>query len=172
MQLRGRTQRMVFVSMLIAVAMVLSYFERFIPLPWNVPGMKLGLANVITLSAMYYFPKKDVFAIVIIRVILTSLIIGSVMSFFYSLTGGVLSFIGMAILHQWFRKNLSPVGISIVGAILHNIGQLIVLSIVSGRITIALSYAPLIMVSGIATGLFVGFASVYFIRSIPINQLK
>lgn len=171
MQFRGNTQRMVFISLLIAVAMVLSYFERFIPLPWNVPGMKLGLANVITLSALYYFPKKDVFTIVIIRVVLTSLIIGSMMSFFYSLAGGILSFLGMAILHQWLRKSLSPMGISIVGAILHNVGQLMVLSVVSSRATIALSYAPILMVSGIATGIFVGVASNFFMKNIPMKKL-
>lgn len=170
MQLRGKTQRLVFLSLLIAVAMVLSYFERFIPLPWNVPGMKLGLANVITLSAMYYFSKRNVFSIVIVRVVLTSLILGSMMGFFYSLAGGVLSFIGMAILHQWFRKSLSPVGISVVGAILHNIGQLLVLSVVSSRITIALSYAPILMVSGIATGIFVGVASIFFMKNNPMPK--
>jgi len=171
MQLRGKTQRMVFISLLIAVAIVLSYFERFIPLPWNIPGMKLGLANVITLSAMYYFLKRDVFTIVIIRIILTSLIIGSIMSFFYSLAGGILSFIGMAILYQWFRKNLSPIGISIVGAILHNVGQLMVLSVVSNRVTIALSYAPIIMIAGIATGIFVGIASIFFMKNMPMKKL-
>lgn len=168
MQLRGKTQRMVFISLLISIAMVLSYFERFIPLPWSVPGMKLGLANVVILSAMYYFTKRDVFLIVIIRVFLTSLIIGSMMSFFYSLAGGILSFIGMAILHQWFGKGFSPIGISVVGAILHNVGQLGVLAIVSGRITIALSYAPIIMLAGIATGIFVGLASIFFMKNIPM----
>lgn len=171
MQLRGKTQGMVFISLLIAVAIVLSYFERFIPLPWNIPGMKLGLANVITLSAMYYFSKRDIVTIVIIRIILTSLIIGSIMSFFYSLAGGILSFIGMAILHQWFRKNLSPIGISIVGAVLHNIGQLIVLSVVSSRVTIALSYAPIIMIAGITTGIFIGVTSIFFMKNIPMEKL-
>jgi heptaprenyl diphosphate synthase len=152
--------------------MVLSYFERFIPLPWNAPGMKLGLANIITLSSFYFFRKRDVFLVVLLRVVLTSLIIGSMLSFFYSLAGGILSFIGMGLLHQFFKKTISPIGISIVGAILHNIGQLIVLTVISERLTIALSYAPLIMVAGIATGVFVGIASTSFMKAVPLTQLK
>ena len=72
--------------------------------------------------------------------------------------------------HQWFGKSFSPVGISVVGAILHNIGQLGVLSIVSGRVTIALSYAPIIMISGIATGVFVGLSVVFFMKNIPLKK--
>ena len=98
MQLRSRTQKLVFLSLLTSMAIVLSYFERFFPLPWNVPGMKLGLANVITVSALYFFRKKEVLALVLIRVFLTALLVGSLMSMMYSLAGGLLSFLGMAIL--------------------------------------------------------------------------
>ncbi len=170
MRLLSKTREMVFLSLLIAMAIVLSYFERFIPFSWNIPGMKLGLANVITIAAFYFFNKKKVFAIVVIRVVLTSLLVGSVMSFFYSLLGGLLSFIGMAIIHQFFYKWVSPIGISIVGAVLHNIGQLIVLTIVARSVTIAFSYAPFIIIAGVATGLFVGVTAGFFIRSIPIQQ--
>ncbi len=172
MQFRSRTQRLVLLGLLISMAIVLGYFERFIPLPWNVPGMKLGLANIITLSALYFFNKKNVFALVVIRVVMTSLLVGSMMSFFYSMAGGLLSFAGMAILHHWFSKSVSPIGISILGALLHNLGQLGVLALVSGRVTIALSYAPLIMVSAIATGIFVGVASIFFVKSMPMTSLK
>jgi len=169
MQLRSRTQKLVFLGLLTSMAIVLSYFERFIPLPLNVPGMKLGLANVITLSCFYYFSKREVFALVIVRVFLTALLVGSMMSFLYSLAGGVLSFLGMALIHYFFSKQISQIGISIVGAVLHNVGQLMVLTLTSGRITIALSYSPLILVSGIATGIFVGYASIYFVKSIPLR---
>lgn len=171
MRLRSRTQKLVFLSLLTSMAIVLSYFERFIPITWAVPGMKLGLANIITLSAFYFFGKKEVFALVIIRVLLTALLVGSVMSMFYSLGGGLLSFAGMGILHQWFRKWISPIGISITGAVLHNVGQLIVLSIVSSSATIALSYAPGIMIAGVATGIFVGIASVFFIKAVPMQEV-
>lgn len=172
MPFRSRTQRLVLLGLLISMAIVLGYFERFIPLPWNVPGMKLGLANIITLSAFYFFDKKSVFALVVIRVVMTSLLVGSMMSFFYSMTGGLLSFAGMAILHQWFKNNVSPIGISMTGALLHNIGQLSVLAVVSGRVSIALSYAPVIMISALATGVFVGVASVFFVKSVPLTQLR
>jgi heptaprenyl diphosphate synthase len=134
--------------------------------------MKLGLANVVTLSAMYFFSKKDVFLLVIIRVVLTSLIIGSMMSFFYSLAGGILSFVGMALLHTWFKQFISPIGISIVGAVLHNIGQLLVLTLVANRVTIAMSYAPILMVTGIATGIFVGITTSYFVKHMKVSVVK
>ncbi len=172
MQFRSKTQRLVLLGLLISMAIVLGYFERFIPLPWNVPGMKLGLANIITLSAFYFFNKKSVFALVVIRVIMTSLLVGSMMSFFYSMMGGLLSFLGMAVLHHWFSKSVSPIGISILGALLHNLGQLFVLAIVSQKVSIAISYAPLIMITAIATGIFVGVASIFFIKSVPLTSLK
>ena len=172
MRFRSKTQRMVLLGLLISMAIVLGYFERFIPLPWNVPGMKLGLANIITLSAFYFFDKKSVFALVVIRVVMTSLLVGSMMSFFYSIVGGLLSFLGMVVLFQWFRRVVSPIGISMTGALLHNVGQLSVLALISGRLSIALSYAPIIMISALATGVFVGLASSFFVKSVPLTQLR
>lgn len=164
MRSHNKVRRLVYMSLLIALAMALSYFERFIPMPSNVPGMKLGLANIITVIAIFYFKGKEVFLIVLLRVILTAAIVGSGMSFFYSLAGGVLSFIGMLCLHRLASRFVSTIGLSVLGAVLHNIGQLSVLAFVSHRITIALSYAPILMVSGIFTGIFVGLAAMYFMK--------
>ena len=160
----NKIRRLVYMSLLIALAMGLSYFERFIPMPMNVPGMKLGLANIITVIAIYYFKGKEVFLIVILRVVLTAAIAGSGMSFFYSLAGGVLSFIGMKLLHYFAKKWISTVGLSVVGAVLHNVGQLSVLAVVSNRISISLSYAPVLMISGVFTGVFVGLSAMYFMK--------
>jgi len=169
---QGATRQMVFLSLLVAISIVLSYFERVIPLPWAIPGMKLGLANVITLSAFYYFNKKDVGMLVMIRIVLTALIIGSVTSFFYSLSGGILSFMGMAVLHQFFNKKMSTIGISIIGAVLHNIGQLLVLGIMTQSISVPLSYGPLIMIAGVLTGISVGVISKVFMTHLNKAYLK
>lgn len=152
-------------SLLIALAMVLSYFERLIPLPvTGFPGLKLGLANIITMTAIYYFKPKEAFTIVVLRVILTALIVGNMMSFFYSLAGGILSYLGMVLLFHMFGELISLIGISVVGAVLHNIGQLMVLTFAAGKLTIALAYSPLLMIAGVATGIFVGIASKFFIQ--------
>lgn len=78
----------------------------------------------------------------------------------------------MALLHEFADRNISTIGISVAGAVLHNIGQLTVLAIVTGRLTIAVSYAPLILVSGIATGIFVGVTARYFIRGLSMTALR
>ena len=148
--------------------MTLSYYERYIPIPYNVPGMKLGLANIITVTCIVYFKKSDIFLIVISRILLTALIIGSMMSFFYSLAGGVLSSFGMVFVYKFFKNHVSTIGISVLGGVLHNVGQLLVLNIITERTSIALYYAPILMITGILTGIFVGIASMYFIKHVKV----
>jgi len=169
MSLRNNTRKLVLISLLVSVAIGLSYFERFIPLPWNIPGMKLGLANIVTLFAIHYFSAKEVSLLVIVRVVLVSVIVGSGMSFFYSLAGGILSMCGMLLLFRYTRKFVSIHGISIAGAVLHNIGQLAVLAVITKRLTIALSYAPLLILVGVPTGIFVGVSAKFFLQHIRIQ---
>lgn len=159
MQFRSRTQKMLFIAIISSIAVVLSYFERFIPLPVFVPGMKLGLANTMTVAALYYFNKKDVFTIVIIRVFVSLLILGNVMGFIYSLAGGLLSFIGMSLLLRFFQNWVSPIGVSVLGAFLHNVAQLTVLAIVMNSINVSISYSPIIIFTSLATGFFVGLTA-------------
>lgn len=161
---RERTRIIVFLSLLTAMAIVLSYFERFIPLPTTITGMKLGLANIITVMCLYKFSYKETFALVMLRVMLTSLLVGSLMSFFYSMSGAIASFIGMALLLRLGHKYVSPIGVSVFGSLLHILGQLFILSIITGRVTIAVSYAPLLLMTSLFTGIFVGVSSVYFIK--------
>lgn len=166
MRYRSRVQVMSFLALLSAAAIVLSYYERFIPLPLAMPGMKLGLANTVTVASLYFFRKRQVFSIVIVRIIITTLLTGNVMGFVYSFAGGVVSFAGMALLHRFFIKWVSPVGISVMGAYLHNLGQLGVLAVVTGSITVAISYSPLIMISSMLTGVFVGITAAFFKNSV------
>ncbi len=165
MSSHNKTRRLVLMSLLIALAMSLSVMERVFPMPvGGFPGLKLGLANIITMTAIYYFKPREAFTIVILRVMLTALIVGNMMSFFYSLAGGILSYLGMVVLFHMFGEMISLIGISVVGAVLHNVGQLMVLTFAAGKLTIALTYSPLLMITGIATGIFVGIASKFFIQ--------
>lgn len=166
MQFRSNSHVIVFLALLASVAVVLSYFERFIPMPMAIPGMKLGLANTITVASFYFFKKKQVFAVVIIRIVLTTLLTGNMMGFIYSFSGGLLSFAGMAMMHHYFKKWFSPIGISVAGAYLHNLAQLSVLAFVTDSITVAVSYSPVIMISSLATGLFVGITAVLFSQKV------
>ncbi len=166
MQFRSKTQKFIFLSLLAATAIVLSYMERMIPFPFFLPGMKLGLANIITLSALYYYDFKDVLVVVLVRVFVTFLIVGQAMSLIYSLSGGVLSLLGMYLLIKFASKWVSPIGVSIFGAFLHNVAQLIVLAIIMNSVSISINYGPYILLTSIGTGFFVGITSNIFIERI------
>ena len=166
-----RTRKLVFVSVLVAQAMILSYIERLIPFPFIAPGAKLGLANIITITAIYMLTFKEAFAVVILRIILTAVTFGSMSSFLYSLSGGMLSLFAMAAVLQVFRKDLSLVSISIIGAIAHNVGQLLVAGVVINSLFM-ISYLPILLIVAVPTGIFVGFVAKYLINYLESIQFN
>lgn len=149
-------RELVMLSLLIAIALVLSYFERFIPMNIGVPGVKLGLANVVTLLCLHIYKPSRIYLLIIVRVFLASVFIGSMMSFWYSLTGGLLSGTAMMLTAWLLKDNVSLIGVSAIGAIFHNIGQLIVVTVVTGSFYVALGYFPMLLIAGIVTGIFIG----------------
>lgn len=154
---RIKLRKTIILGLMVAIALVLSYFERFIPINFAVPGVKLGLANVVTLLCIRLYTPKEIYLMVIVRVFLASIFIGSVMSFWYSLAGGLLSTTVMILAVYLLGDKLSMVGVSALGAIFHNIGQLIIVSFVTGSFQVALTYFPMLLVAGIITGVFIGF---------------
>lgn len=153
----SNTKKMVFLALLLSMALVLSYFERFIQIPIAFPGVKLGLANIITLLALYLFGFRESLALVIMRVMMNAIFAGNIMSFWYSLSGGILSLVVMYLCIRFFEKRISTVGISVIGALGHNVGQLIVVAIVTSSIQVAVTYFPILAVSAVITGVFIGF---------------
>jgi heptaprenyl diphosphate synthase len=152
----NKTKKTVFIALLLSLALVLSYMEQFIPIPVMVPGVKLGLANIVTLTGLYYLSFKECFTLVILRVVLNSFFTGNVVSTWYSLSGGVLSFFVMFLLVWLLRNRLSNVFLSITGALFHNIGQLIVVAIITKSSLVALGYFPVLAVSAVIGGTFTG----------------
>ncbi|MBF4694787.1 Gx transporter family protein [Fusibacter ferrireducens] len=152
------TRKLVLISVLVAQGMVLGYIEKMLPIPFIVPGAKLGLANIITLTAIYFLNFKESSAVVLLRVFLTAATFGSLSSFLYSLSGGVLSLIAMAGLLKVFKDELSLISISIIGSISHNMGQLIVAAIIIHNVLI-LTYLPFLLIIAIPTGIFVGIVA-------------
>jgi heptaprenyl diphosphate synthase len=161
----SRTQKIVFMSLLVAQAIVLSYIETMIPLNFNIPGAKLGLANIITLTALYLFSFKECLVIIILRTTLTAFLSGTFSVFLYSISGAVLSFLAMYLLIRIGAKQISAIGISMVGAIFHNLGQLLMAALIIQNIKITL-YLPFLMVSAIATGFVVGISVKYLLQFI------
>ena len=112
----------------VALSMILSYFESLVPPLVAVPGVKMGFANLVTIFMLYKFSAKETVAVTIIRVVLVSILFGTVLSMVYSLAGAALSLIGMILLKR--SKLFSTVTVSVVGGVLHNIGQIVTAMIV------------------------------------------
>mgnify|MGYP000912649100 FL=1 len=162
-----KTSRIVYIGLLVAQALVLHIIERMIPVPFITPGAKLGLANLITVIALYTLDKKrDAFLVLFLRITLATMFGGSISAFMYSAAGGILSFISMIIIKEVFKENVSIVGVSSAGAIFHNVGQLIIASSIVKNIGVML-YLPILSFIGIGTGIFVGIAANYV-----VNHLK
>lgn len=154
-------QKMVFIAMLVAFALVLSYIERSFGVILPIPGVKLGLANVITLTSLYLLTFHEAFFLVIVRVTLNCFFAGSFLTFWYSLAGGLLSMVVMYMLIRIGRDKVSTIGVSVTGGVCHNIGQLIVVAIMTNSVHVATAYFPVLAVSGIVTGVLIGLTVSY-----------
>jgi heptaprenyl diphosphate synthase len=149
------TRKIVLLALFIAQALVLSIVESWIPVPAVVPGLKLGLANIITIVVIIFFNFESAFVVMALRTFLASLFTGGPVTLIYSAAGGILSTLVMSLLYYRYRKYFSITGISIAGAVFHNIGQLIAASIVMHDLAV-ISYLPLLLGAGIITGFFIG----------------
>jgi len=161
---QNKIRHLVLMALFAAQAVVLHIFESFIPVPFIFPGARLGLANIVTVSALYLMNPLEVAGVIITRVLIASIFAGSMLSFLYSISGALLSFTAMAVLKKLLAEKAGLIGISCTGAVFHNVGQLLVASVLIGNIRI-MSYLPFLSFLGIITGAFVGIASFYLIGS-------
>ena len=141
-------------SMLTAFSLIVFLIEAQIPLPIAIPGVKLGIANVITLFAIWMLGWKEAGAILVVRIILGNLIVGNVMAMLYSIAGGLLCWVIMSLLKPVMKQNQIWI-MSVLGALGHNAGQLAVAVWISGTVGM-LWYAPVLILAGIVTGAFTG----------------
>lgn len=151
--------------MLICLALVLSYTERLIPLQAVIPlpGVKLGLANIVTLLALYLLGPKSAFTVLILRCILASAFGGGITGFLFSVTGGLLAMAVMTIARR--IPGLSIYGVSILGAAFHNIGQIIMAMLLMQSLYVA-AYLPYLLGVAIITGFLTGAACAGTIRGL------
>ena len=152
-------------ALLSAVALIIFIVELRIPNLVPIPGVKLGLANIVTVYAVYRYRPVEVFLIVLVRIVLGSMFSGTALSFLYSLGGAVCCLCGMLLL-----KRVIPLSClwlsSPCGAVFHNIGQIVVAMLVM-RTSAVLVYLPTLMISGIVAGLFTGVCGQILVRIIP-----
>ena len=151
-----------------AVAMMLSYIEALIPPVYSaVPGIKLGLANIAVIFALYSVDPKSAAFISLARVALSALLFGSVMSFIYSFSGAVLSLAVMILLKK--SALFSAVGVSVAGAVMHNVGQVLCAVIILDTAEIGY-YLIFLSVSAVVSGVLVGLVSALLIKKLkPAN---
>lgn len=140
-------------GMMVALAFLLSYIEFLIPIPTGIPGVKLGLANLVIFAALYLTDVRNAFIIMVVRVILTALTFGNMFYGLFSIAGGVLSLLLMLLCK---KKNLfGKVGVSIVGGVSHNVAQILVAMLVLETPELVW-YLPVLLLSGTVAGAVIG----------------
>lgn len=148
-----KTKKLTFYSLMLALALVLSYLESLVPLSFAVPGIKMGLPNIVIVFVLYkkgFFPAG---CISIVRVLLVSILFGNAMSMFYSMAGAILSLAIMGLLKK--SGKFSCAGVSVAGAISHNAGQIAMAALLL-KTTGLIYYFPVLCVSGVVAGICVG----------------
>lgn len=160
----NKTFRIVFIGLLVSQALTLFIVENMMPPLFITPGAKLGLTNLITVIALYTLgSKKDVFIIILLRLLLSTMFCGNLSTFMYSASGAILSFCIMILFKSLGKNKLSIIGVSASGAFFHNLGQLIVASAIVENIGIML-YLPILSIAGIGTGIFIGITANFVVK--------
>ena len=155
-------------GLLAAVALIFGYVEALFPLPLPVPGIKLGLGNIVVLFTLAGFGWRAGLAIALVKVVVSALLFGNPMVLVYSAGGAALSFAAMWVALHWSR--LSIVGVSMVGGVFHMVGQLAVVAFTFSPY-VALVYLPVLMISGLVTGLLTGYVCRLVIRTTAKSNL-
>ena len=155
-------------GLLAAVALIFGYVEALFPLPLPVPGIKLGLGNIVVLFTLAGFGWRAGLAIALVKVVVSALLFGNPMVLMYSAGGAALSFAAMWVALHWSR--LSIVGVSMVGGVFHMVGQLAVVAFTFSPY-VALVYLPVLMISGLVTGLLTGYVCRLVIRTTAKSNL-
>lgn len=145
-----------YLALFLALALICSYVESLIPINFGIPGVKLGLTNIVVVLMLYTVGAKEAFGVSMMRILLVGFLFGNLFSICYSLAGGILSFLVMAGLKKWDR--LHVISVSISGGLSHNIGQILLAAVIVSNFNI-LYYIPVLILAGVLTGLVIGLVS-------------
>lgn len=162
----NKNKKYAVIIILVTNAILISFLESFIPIPVPVPGVKLGLGNIITMIGIAFLGLKDVIFIVILRCLVVAILTRGVVMLAFSLSGGILSALVMWFLYKKVSKFFSVKGISIAGAIVHSTAQVVVASIILGQ-GVVMFYLPILLISSVITGFITGK-----IGGLAINEVR
>ncbi|MDO5398166.1 MAG: Gx transporter family protein [bacterium] len=160
-----KTKKLTFMSMLLGLALIIFTVEAQIPPIAPIPGIKLGLANVINLMTLYMLGRKESFTILVLRIVLSSIFAGNITGFMYSLSGGLVCFMFISVISVFLKENRMWI-VSIFGAIGHNIGQ-IMMALFLLKTPQLIWYLPVLIISAVITGFFTGM-----VAQITLKQLR
>lgn len=160
-----KTKKITMLGLLTTIALTIFMIESALPALAPIPGIKLGLSNIVTLFILLRFNVKDAVLVLIIRIILASVFAGQMVSFIYSICGGILCLLVMALVNKLLDRKFIFLT-SVLGAMAHNIGQILAAYFVLGMSGIFV-YVPFLLISGVVTGLFTGFICHFANRYIP-----
>jgi uncharacterized membrane protein len=163
-----RLNKIIFISLLVAIGLSLSVIESSIPIPIAIPGARLGLSNMVILVSLVILGFKEAFSISVLKSILLMLVTGNVSSFFYSISGAILSCVVMFFVYRYMSNIFSLIGVSILGAVAHNFAQVGVATFIVSNIRV-FSYLPILLIMSLFTGYFVGLSSIYISNSLQKN---
>lgn len=159
-----RTKKLALSAILAALAMILSYVEAMVPMPVPIPGIKLGLANLVILLAIYRLGFKYALAINCIRILVTGLLFTGAFGILYSLAGGLLSLLVMYLLYR--TGIFSMVGVSMAGGVAHNLGQLLTACLIMSNIRL-MSYFAVLLFAGMSSGILMGIVAWLVCQRLP-----
>ncbi len=155
-------------GVLTTLAMIFSYIDSLISIPIPVPGVRLGISNIVIITALYIVGVKEAMIVNILRIVLTSILFGNATSFWFSITGGMLSIIVMILLKK--IELFSIVGISVASGVSHNIGQIIAAVIIMETHAI-LYYLPVLLITGTVAGIVVGVVAAMILKRLKIHSI-
>lgn len=157
------TKKLALMGLFTALAMIFSYIEAILPISIGIPGVKLGIANLVIVFALYRLKPSQAFLINLVRIVLVNLMFGNLAMMLYSLSGGFLSFFVMALLKKagW----CSIYGVSVAGGVFHNVGQLLTAMLVLETMSL-IYYGPVLLLSGLLTGLLIAVVAAEILKRI------
>ena len=161
-----KTKKLTALALLTAAAMILSYIESMLP-SVGIPGVKMGLANIAVIFALYRLGWREALGISLVRVGMVTTLFGSLSALLYSLAGAALSLIVMALLKRTDR--FTSAGVSVAGGVAHNAGQIIVAILMLGNVGLAYYY-PVLVLSGVAGGVLTGLTATMLIKRVPTQK--
>ena len=161
---RYSASKLTMCALLAALALIFSYIEVLIPFNPGIPGIKLGIANLVIIVALYYLGPKYALTVNLVRILIAGLLFNGMFGALYSLSGGLLSWLVMVLLQK--TRLFSVTGVSMAGGIAHNLGQLLTAAFIVSNIKVFI-YFPVLIFSGMICGTLIGILSHLILKKLP-----